>query len=222
MELKEFFPFWKALTPDQQARMTASARAYTAKKGEVLHRGQADCLGLVCVQSGVLRAYTISDEGREITLYRLYQRDVCLFSASCAMRAVDFDIFIEADQESLLWIIPPEVYRQLMEQSAPAANFTNELMAGHFSDVMWLLDQVLNKKLDARLAAFLLEAADRENSDSLSLTHEAVAGELGSAREVISRMMKYLQSEGMVAVSRGCVQLVDRAALEQLAGDSLR
>ncbi|MEQ2518976.1 Crp/Fnr family transcriptional regulator [Ruthenibacterium sp. CLA-JM-H11] len=222
MELKEFFPFWKTLTPDQQARMTASARAYTAKKGEVLHRGQADCLGLVCVQSGVLRAYTISDEGREITLYRLYQRDVCLFSASCAMRAVDFDIFIEADQESLLWIIPPEVYRQLMEQSAPAANFTNELMAGHFSDVMWLLDQVLNKKLDARLAAFLLEAADRENSDSLSLTHEAVAGELGSAREVISRMMKYLQSEGMVAVSRGCVQLVDRAALEQLAGDSLR
>ena len=142
MELKEFFPFWKTLTPDQQARMTASARAYTAKKGEVLHRGQADCLGLVCVQSGVLRAYTISDEGREITLYRLYQRDVCLFSASCAMRAVDFDIFIEADQESLLWIIPPEVYRQLMEQSAPAANFTNELMAGHFSDVMWLLDQV--------------------------------------------------------------------------------
>lgn len=222
MELKEFFPFWKTLTPDQQARMTASARAYTAKKGEVLHRGQADCLGLVCVQSGVLRAYTISDEGREITLYRLYQRDVCLFSASCAMRAVDFDIFIEADQESLLWIIPPEVYRQLMEQSAPAANFTNELMAGHFSDVMWLLDQVLNKKLDARLAAFLLEAADRENSDSLFLTHEAVAGELGSAREVISRMMKYLQSEGMVAVSRGCVQLVDRAALEQLAGDSLR
>lgn len=222
MELKEFFPFWKTLTPDQQARMTASARAYTAKKGEVLHRGQADCLGLVCVQSGVLRAYTISDEGREITLYRLYQRDVCLFSASCAMRAVDFDIFIEADQESLLWIIPPEVYRQLMEQSAPAANFTNELMAGHFSDVMWLLDQVLNKKLDARLAAFLLEAADRENSDSLSLTHEAVAGELGSAREVISRMMKYLQSEGMVAVSRGCVQLVDRVALEQLAGDSLR
>ena len=222
MELKEFFPFWKTLTPDQQARMTASVRAYTAKKGEVLHRGQADCLGLVCVQSGVLRAYTISDEGREITLYRLYQRDVCLFSASCAMRAVDFDIFIEADQESLLWIIPPEVYRQLMEQSAPAANFTNELMAGHFSDVMWLLDQVLNKKLDARLAAFLLEAADRENSDFLSLTHEAVAGELGSAREVISRMMKYLQSEGMVAVSRGCVQLVDRAALEQLAGDSLR
>ena len=222
MELKEFFPFWKTLTPDQQARMTASARAYTAKKGEVLHRGQADCLGLVCVQSGVLRAYTISDEGREITLYRLYQRDVCLFSASCAMRAVDFDIFIEADQESLLWIIPPEVYRQLMEQSAPAANFTNELMAGHFSDVMWLLDQVLNKKLDARLAAFLLEAADRENSDFLSLTHKAVAGELGSAREVISRMMKYLQSEGMVAVSRGCVQLVDRAALEQLAGDSLR
>ena len=222
MELKEFFPFWKTLTPDQQARMTASARAYTATKGEVLHRGQADCLGLVCVQSGVLRAYTISDEGREITLYRLYQLDVCLFSASCAMRAVDFDIFIEADQESLLWIIPPEVYRQLMEQSAPAANFTNELMAGHFSDVMWLLDQVLNKKLDARLAAFLLEAADRENSDFLSLTHEAVAGELGSAREVISRMMKYLQSEGMVAVSRGCVQLVDRAALEQLAGDSLR
>ena len=222
MELKEFFPFWKTLTPDQQARMTASARAYTAKKGEVLHRGQADCLGLVCVQSGVLRAYTISDEGREITLYRLYQRDVCLFSASWAMRAVDFDIFIETDQESLLWIIPPEVYRQLMEQSAPAANFTNELMAGHFSDVMWLLDQVLNKKLDARLAAFLLEAADRENSDFLSLTHEAVAGELGSAREVISRMMKYLQSEGMVAVSRGCVQLVDRAALEQLAGDSLR
>ncbi|WP_367924597.1 Crp/Fnr family transcriptional regulator [uncultured Ruthenibacterium sp.] len=222
MEIKEFFPFWKTLTADQQARLTESARPYTAKKGEVLHRGQADCLGLVCVCSGVLRAYTLSGEGREITLYRLYERDVCLFSASCAMRAVDFDIIIEADQESQLLVIPPDVYRRLMEQSAPASNFTNELMAGHFSDVMWLLDQVLNKKLDARLAAFLLEAADRENSDTLTLTHETIAGELGSAREVISRMMKYLQSEGLVAVSRGSVRLVDRPGLANLAGDSLR
>lgn len=222
MELKEFFPFWKTLTADQQARLTAAARPYTAQKGEMLHRGQSDCLGLVCVCSGVLRAYTLSGEGREITLYRLYERDVCLFSASCAMRAVDFDIFIQADQTSQLWVIPPEVYRHLMDESAPAANFTNELMAGHFSDVMWLLDQVLNKKLDARLAAFLLEAADREHSDTLSLTHEAIAGELGSAREVISRMMKYLQNEGLVSVRRGSVQLLDRPGLEKLAGDSLR
>lgn len=222
MELKEFFPFWKTLTPDQQTRLTSAARPYTAQKGEMLHRGQTDCLGLVCVCSGVLRAYTLSDEGREITLYRLYERDVCLFSASCAMRAVDFDIFIEADQESQLWVIPPDVYRRLMDESAPAANFTNELMAGHFSDVMWLLDQVLNKKLDARLAAFLLEAADREHTDTLPLTHEAIAGELGSAREVISRMMKYLHNEGLVAVRRGSVQLTDRPGLARLAGDSLR
>ena len=157
-------------------------------------------------------------EGREITLYRLFDRDMCLFSASCMMRSIQFEVTIEAEKDSQLWIIPPEVYQRLMEESAPVANYTNELMAGRFSEVMWLMEQIMWKSLDKRLAAFLLEEVSIEGTDELKITHETIANHLGSHREVITRMLRYFQSEGVVKLSRGMVTVVDTAGLEKLRG----
>src|SRR5699024_7622068 len=106
------------------------------------------------------------EAGREITLYRLFERDICLFSASCMVRSLQFDISIEAERDSELLVISPEVYRRVMEQSAPLANYTNELMASRFSEVMWLVEQVLWKSFDRRLAAFLLEESALEGGRS--------------------------------------------------------
>ena len=216
MGFENYFPVWSKLTADQQEKLRSQITYRQVEKGTVLHNGSLDCTGVFLIESGQLRAYILSEEGREITVYRLFDRDMCLFSASCMMRSIQFEIIIEAEKTSNLWLIPVDAYRSVMEDSAPLANYTNEVMASRFSDVIWLIEQVLWKSLDKRLAAFLLEEAAIEGSVSLKITHEAIANHLGSHREVITRMLRYFQSEEMVRLSRGCVMLVDEAKLRQL------
>ena len=216
MEFQNYFPIWNKLNMVHQGKILSSLITRTVTKGTVIHNGGNDCTGLLLVKSGQLRAYILSDEGREITLYRLFDRDMCLFSASCMMRSVQFDITIETEKDTEIWIIPVEVYQSIMTESAPVANYTNELMATRFSDVMWLIEQIMWKSLDKRVAAFLLEESAIEDSDTLKITHEAIANHLGSHREVITRMLKYFQNEGMVKLSRGTVELTDKVKLEEL------
>lgn len=216
MHFQDYFPVWDKLNADQQSRLLQALTLQQVQRGTVLHNGSMDCTGLLLVKSGQLRAYILSDEGREITIYRLFDRDMCLFSASCIMRSIQFEVIIEAEKDTDLWIIPPEVYQKLMEESAPVANYTSELMASRFSEVMWLMEQVMWKSLDKRVAAFLLEEASIEGSSVLKITHEAIANHLGTHREVITRMLRYFQSEGMVRLSRGMVRLLDEDRLRQL------
>lgn len=216
MTFQDYFPVWDQLNPDQQNRILGGLMTRQVKKGTVLHNGSADCTGLLLVQSGQLRAYILSDEGREITLYRLFDRDLCLFSASCIMRSIQFEVVIQAEKDTQLWIIPPDIYQDIMAQSAPVANYTNELMASRFSDVMWLMEQIMWKSLDKRLAEFLLEEASIEGTNQLNITHETIANHLGSHREVITRMLRYFQNEGMVKLSRGVVTIMDEGKLRDL------
>ena len=157
MDFSFYFPIWNKLTPTQQQILERNAVLRKVDKGTVIHNGTVECTGLLLVRSGQLRAYILSDEGREISLYRLFDRDMCLFSASCIMRSIQFEITIEAEKDTELWVIPSEIYKGIMEESAPVANYTNELMASRFSDVMWLMEQIMWKSLDKRVAAFLLE-----------------------------------------------------------------
>ena len=216
MEFQDCFPIWSKLSEAQRGRVLDSLVFRRLKKGAVVHSGGLDCTGLLLVKSGQLRAYILSDEGREITIYRLFDRDICLFSASCILRSAQFDITIEAEKDTGLWVIPAEVYQSVMEESAPAANYTNEIMAARFSEVMWLMEQVMWKSMDKRVAAFLLEEASIEGTARLSITHEAIANHLGTHREVVTRMLRYFQGEGMVELSRGTVKLLDEKKLAAL------
>ena len=216
MEIAEYFPVWKQLTPDQQNLVSQSLVSRKAGKGELVHNGSVDCAGLLLVESGQLRAYILSDEGREITLYRLFDRDICVFSASCIIRSIQFEVMIEAEKETQIWFIPPMVYKKLMDESAAVANYTNEVMATRFTDVMWLMEQIMWKSLDKRVAAFLLEEAAIEGTQLLKITHEAIANHLGTHREVITRMLRYFQSEGMVKLTRGAVEIIDEEKMEAL------
>lgn len=217
MDFADYFPIWNKLTPQQQALVREHAHLRSVSKGTIIHNGSTDCTGLLLICSGQLRAYMMSDEGREITLYRLFERDICLFSASCMMNSIQFEITIEAEKDSTFWIIPPDIYKQLMEQSAPVSNYTSEVMATRFSDVMWLMEQVLWKSFDRRLATFLLEESALEQSDVLKITHEVIGNHLGNPREVVTRMLRYFQSEGMVQLTRGTITLTGRERLLALA-----
>ncbi len=205
------------MTPAQQASLAQSALRRDVSAGTLLHNGSADCTGLLVVISGQLRAYILSQEGREITLYRLFERDICLFSASCILNSIQFEVTVEAEKNAQLWVIPSESYKRVMQQSAVLANYTNQLMAMRFSEVMWRMEQILWKRQDRRLAAFLLEESALEESSLLRITHDKIANHLGTAREVVTRMLRYLQSEGMVRLSRGAIELTDWDRLRALA-----
>lgn len=216
MSFKEYIPVWEQLSPDMRRQLADSAVKRSVRKDEVIHSGSLDCTGLLLLENGQLRAYILSDEGREITLYRLLDRDICLFSASCMMRSIQFEVMIKAEKDTELWVIPADTYKSVMEQSAPLANFTNEVMADRFSEVMWLLEQILWKRFDQRLAGFLLEEAALECTSVLKLTHEAIGSHMGNPREVVTRMLRYFQTEGLVKLSRGTVEITDAARLESL------
>ena len=216
MEFENCFPIWEKLSEDQRERILASIVFRQIKRGTVIHNGSTDCIGLLLVRSGQLRAHILSEEGREITLYRLFDRDLCLFSASCMLRSIQFDITIEAEKDTDFWIILAEVYRKIMEESAQVSNYTNEVMAARFSEVMWLVEQIMWKSMDKRVASFLLEESSVEGTERLAITHETIAKHLGTHREVVTRMLRHLQSEGMVKLSRGAVELTDRAKLASL------
>lgn len=211
------FPVWNELDVHQQELLQNAATLRVVQEGSILQNGSADCVGLFLIEAGQLRAYILSDEGKEVTLYRLFDRDMCLFSASCMLNSIQFDIWIEAEKETRLWVLPVSAYQQLMKTSAPVANYTNELMASRFSDVMWLMDQILFKSFDSRLATFLLDESGIEGSDTLHVTHERIAHHLGTAREVVTRMLKYFQTEGIVKISRGEIELTSRKRLNSLA-----
>lgn len=216
MNCLTYLPVFDKLTKSQQDTLTKSALVRKFSKNEFLHNGSQDCTGLILVLSGQIRAFTISDDGREITMYRLFERDICLFSASCIINSIQFDITITAEKDTEVLLIPSEVYKNIMEVSAPLANYTNEIMASRFSDVMWLIDQVMWKSFDKRLADFLLNEASIEETDTLKITHEAIGNHLGSPREVVTRMLNYFANEGLISLSRGTIEIKNKNGLEKI------
>lgn len=216
MNYLTYLSVFEKLTKLQQNALTKSSFVRSLSKGELLHNGSQDCTGLTLVISGQLRAFTISDDGREITMYRLFERDICLFSASCVMNSIQFDITITAEKDTEVLVIPSEVYKSIMEVSAPLANYTNEIMASRFSEVMWLIDQIMWKSFDKRLAEFLLNEANIEGSDTLKITHEVIGNHLGNPREVVTRMLKYFVNDGLISLSRGTIEITDKNRLEKI------
>lgn len=217
MEFSSYFPIWGKLTTAQQQLLEKNTTLRNVKKGTVIHNGNIDCTGLLMVASGQLRAYCLSEDGREITLYRLFERDICLFSASCMMNSIQFEITIEAEKDTSLWVIPADIYKKLMSESTVVSNYTNEIMATRFSDVMWLMEQILWKSFDKRLAQFLLNETELEDSLVLNITHETIGNHMGNPREVVTRMLRYFQNEGILKLSRGSIEIIDRKKLEHIA-----
>ena len=219
MEFAEYIPFWSKLTREQQQRIADLIEYRQIKKGTHIHDSSADCLGLVIVRSGQLRAYILSDDGREITISRLTQYDVSLLSASCVMPDMQFNVMIEAEKDSEFWSIPACMFRNLVDESLAVSNYSRNLLSSNFSELMWLMEQIMWKSFDKRLAAFLLEETRLEETNVLKITHEKIAAHMGTAREVVTRMLRYFQSEGMVKLTSGTIEITDEEKLEDLRGE---
>ena len=217
MEFSEYLPFWDKLTASQREQISAVVEHHHVSKGTHIHDSSAQCLGLVAVRSGQLRAYILSEDGREITISRLFDYDVSLLSASCVMPDMQFNVMIEAEKDTEFWSIPACLFKNLVDDSLAVSNYSRSLLSSNFSELMWLMEQIMWKSFDKRLAAFLLEEAAIEGANSLKITHEKVANHMGTAREVVTRMLRYFQSEGMVKLTRGGIELCDLNKLKTIS-----
>ena len=216
MEFAAYLPFWDKLNAEQQQRLAGIIEYRTVKKGTHIHDSSAECLGLVAVHSGQLRAYILSEDGREITISRMFEYDVSLLSASCVMPDMQFNVMIEAEKDSAFWSVPACFFKNLVDESLAVSNYSRSLLSGNFSELMWLMEQIMWKSFDKRLAAFLLEETSIEGSSTLKITHEKIASHMGTAREVVTRMLRYFQNEGMVRLERGGIQILDEDKLQAL------
>ena len=217
MEFSEYLPFWSKLTIEQQERIENVIEFRSVKKGTRIHDSSAECLGLVAIKWGQLRAYILSEDGREVTISRLFEYDVSLLSASCVMPDMQLNVMIEAEKDSEFWSIPACLFKNLVDESIAVSNYSRNLLSSNFSELMWLMEQIMWKSFDKRLAAFLLEEQRLEDSAILKITHEKIAAHMGTAREVVTRMLRYFQNEGMVKLTRGTIELTDTDKLENLA-----
>lgn len=218
-EILQSSEFFSCLTPEQQQLMISSSREVTFAKGESVHRPDDKCLGVIYLQSGQLRTYMLSDDGREVTLYRLYKDDVCILSASCVLDAISFDVYVDAEEDTRAVIISAQVFQKIKSENVYLENFAYKLATVRFSDVMWAMQQILFMGADKRLAIFLNDESAKTGSDTLTLTHEQIARYMGSAREVVTRMLRYFQREGIVEVKRGQIKILDKRKLKDIISD---
>ena len=210
------FPFWNDIGDYDRETFVKSSQTVDFRAGTNIHDG-GECTGVIIVKSGVLRLYLLSDEGKEVTLYRLFPGDICILSASCVLNTITFDVFIDAEEDSQCVVVGGCAYEGLWQRSDAVKIYTYETALSRFSDVMWVMQQILFMSMDKRLAIFLLDETAKSGGDTVRLTHEQIAKYMGSAREVVSRMLKYFANEGLITQSRSDgIKIIDKKRLRNL------
>ena len=215
--LQNKFSFWDKIIEEDRATFLRSSQRVCFQRGTTIHNGN-DCTGVILIKSGCLRLYLLSEDGKEITLYRLFAGDMCMLSASCVLDSITFDVIVDAEEDSECVVVGGCAYEDLARRLPEAKIFALETALGRFSDVMWVMQQILFMSMDKRLAIFLLDEVANNNSDTVKLTHEQIAKYMGSAREVVSRMLKYFAAEGLISSSRSeGIKILEKKRLRALS-----
>ena len=210
------FPFWEGLDENDKDFLRENSIEVHFEKEQSVH-DNSGCAGLYIVKSGRLRLYMLSEEGKEITLYRLSAGEICMLSASCVLQSITFDVFVDAEEPSDCYMISAVAFNAISEKIPEVKIFALEKAVERFSDVMWIMQQIVFMSVDKRLAIFLLEDAERSNSNIITLTHEQIARHLGTAREVITRMLKHFAGDGVIEVTRKGILIIDKTKLRSIA-----
>lgn len=214
--IKSQLTFWEKLNDSEIDLIEKNISKVSYNKGYNLKSTGSECLGVLLIKSGGLRVYILSEDGREITLYRLSPNDVCILSASCILNTITFDVHIEAEMDTGAYLINIGAFSKLSSANVYVENFAYKNTIERFSDVMWAMEQILFMSFDKRLAIFLIDEMSKSNSTELHITQEQIAKYIGSAREVVSRMLKVFQSDGILEQKRGIIQIIDKEKLRKL------
>lgn len=214
--VKSRLDFWDKLSQNEVDLLLNNISLVTYHKDFNLHSADSECLGVLVIKSGGLRVYILSEDGREVTLYRLADGDVCVLSASCVLNSITFDVHIDAEVDTDTYLINIGTFSKLSRQNVYVENFAYKNTIERFSDVMWAIEQILFMSIDKRLAIFLLDEMSKTSSFELHITQEQIAKYIGSAREVVSRMLKVFQADGILEQTRGSIHILNKEKLRSI------
>lgn len=217
--LLKTLPFWDSLTEKQKNDARSGSRMAFFKKGSPVHNrccGQGECLGMLIIKTGEVRTFILSSEGREVTIFRLFNGDVCLFSESCVIKQMTSDTHIVAEKDTYALIFSDGVLTQVMAENINVERYIYASSINRFSAVMGVFQRLLFTSLEQRVAGFLFDEYKRTGDLVIRLTHEQVAKHTGSAREVVSRTLKSFAGNGLVELRRGSIVLLDAKKLEKI------
>ena len=212
----QMLPFWADLTEEQKQQARTGSRLNHYDRGAMVHTCDGECLGLILVTSGKLRACMTSEDGREIALYRLFEGDACVLAASCVIRAITFEVQLTADVDTELLVLNAPTFLSLTQNNLHVECSMYKLATERFSDVMWSMQQLLFTSFDKRLAQYLWDES-AQAKEVIKATHEQIARDTGAVRETVTRMLRNFAEDGMVKLGRGSVTIEDAAKLKKLA-----
>ncbi|MDD6194278.1 MAG: Crp/Fnr family transcriptional regulator [Lachnospiraceae bacterium] len=214
MEYAKLYPFWEHLTEPEKEKIKRACYRDTYEKGRIMHRGEDNCMGLVSVLHGQLRTYILSDEGREVTLFRVHDEEVCVLSTSCLMDSIAFDVFIEATEDTEILVLPSICLNDIMKKNPYVELYLYQMATEKFSEVMWTMQQILFQRIDQRVAGFLWGEFTHTGDETLNITHDVIAKNIGSAREVVTKTLKYLAQHNAIELKRGKIIVLDTEKLK--------
>lgn len=211
-------PFWSDLTEDEKSlcELSAVTNEYSAGSYLLGNCGGGNCLGMLHIISGEIRAFIVSEEGREITLFRLGKGENCVLSAACVLSQITFETQIFVTKDAKVLVLPSATYGKLMDNNIYVKSFTYELATERFSTVMWVMQQIIFYGYDKRLANFLSAEYERTKSREIHMTQEEIAVATNSAREVVARMLRQFASDGLIESKRGVILLKDTEGIKNL------
>ena len=210
------FPFWSSLRDQEKEYLLERTVRIHVPKGTNVYCTDESYYGIFLIAQGALRAFILSEDGRDITLYRLSQGEVGHISGNGVLGNLVFEVNIEAERDCVFYLIPPDAYQHMSEQIPCMKLYTYQIAASRYSDIMFTLQEVMFRSFDKRLASFLIDETIRTGSETIVMTHEQIAKYVSSAREVVSRMLKYFAKEGLIETSRGSIRVLDKQRLRRL------
>lgn len=209
------FPTLAALDDPGWRRARAAARLVSLAPGTITFRAGDTCENYLMVVDGAVRVQKVSESGREIVLYRVESGQTCVLTTSCLLSGERYPAEGIVETEVNAAVLPVPVFQQLVAESEGFRRFVFSSFGERMTDLMVLVEEIAFGQLDRRLAQRLLAL---ETGGSVTITHHQLAAELGSAREVVSRVLKEFERRGWIGLARGQIDLRDPVALERLAG----
>ncbi|WP_374500246.1 Crp/Fnr family transcriptional regulator [Zoogloea sp.] len=206
------YPILATLTARTRQRLEARAQFLELPAGTTVFDERQACRGFPFVISGSIRVVKAAPNGRELPLYRVTPGETCIISSACLLGQAPYNARGVTEADTTLLVVPNEDFQALLGEQA-FRDFVFQLFSERIADLMQLIEEVAFRKLDQRLAALLLGKGQR-----LHTTHQQLADELGSVREIVSRLLKGLAEQGLVALSREQIEILDPAGLRRLAG----
>ena len=216
-DLLKSIPYWNDLTEEEKERVAAAAYVRHYETGTQIYGPCVECVGMIHVLRGETRAYLLSDEGREVTLFRVVEGDNCIISASCVLAHISFESHMDVSKPSDILIVPVGLFGELCEQNVHVRCFAYELATRRFSSVVAVMEQTLFSRLDTRLANFLLSTCRESGSPEVRMTQEELAARVNSVRETVGRTLKVFAADGIIRIRRGAIQVLDMEKLEEAA-----